>query len=349
MSVESKIPVAVLGVGHLGRHHARVYTELPGVQLVRVVDVDERTARRVGEDLGVPWSTDPLQPLTEGVRAVSVAVPTVRHLETAEPYLRAGISCLVEKPIAPSLDEADRMIEAARSGGALLQIGHIERFNPAFQALREQESPPVFIEAHRLAPFTFRSTDVGVVQDLMIHDLDLVLAMVRSPLERVDAVGGRVFTDTEDVVSARLNFENGTAANITASRVSQMAMRRFRIFSEDSYLSLDLGEQHALIIGKGPRWDVRRLDPRAIDPNLAADRDRLREFVFNGLLTVREFRFDPREPLKEELSAFLDCVRAGKAPLVRGEDGRAALDTAVRIVTSLQGAREARERARTSP
>lgn len=342
---ERPLRVGVVGVGHLGKHHARIYRDLEGVELVRVVDRDEGSAARVAGDLGVPFGTDLQQLLDERVDAVSIVVPTVAHLAAAEPFLSRGVACLVEKPIATTLEEADRMIEVASRCGALLQIGHVERFNPAFEALVEQRRLPLFIEAHRLAPFTFRSTDVGVVQDLMIHDLDLVLAMVRSPLERVDAVGGRIFTSSEDVVSARLGFAGGAAANVTASRVSLKPMRRFRVFSEDSYLSLDLGERHALMVTKGPSWDARAIDPRAVDPELMNDRDRLREFVFNGLLSVREFRFEAREPLREELRSFVRCVREGAPPRVSGADGRAALDTAMRIVESLAGSLAARARA----
>ncbi|MBK9388529.1 MAG: Gfo/Idh/MocA family oxidoreductase [Planctomycetes bacterium] len=352
---ERPLRVGVVGVGHLGRHHARIYRDLEKsgseagglglVQLVRVIDRDAAAAERVAADLGVPHGSDLQQLLDEGVDAVSIVVPTVAHLAAAEPFLERGIACLVEKPIAVTLEEADRMIAVAAEHGALLQVGHVERFNPAFEALVAQQRLPLFIEAHRLAPFTFRSTDVGVVQDLMIHDLDLVLAMVRAPLERVDAVGGRIFTRSEDVVSARLGFAGGAAANVTASRVSIKPMRRFRVFSEDSYLSLDLGERHALMVTKGPSWDARAIDPRAVDPELMNDRDRLREFVFNGLLSVQEFRFEAREPLREELRAFLRCVREGTPPRVSGADGRAALETAVRIVESLAGSLAARARA----
>jgi predicted dehydrogenase len=237
--------------------------------------------------------------------------------------------------MAARVEDAERMIERSRASGAVLQIGHVERFNPAVQALRERHLEPLFVEVHRLTPFTFRATDVSVVLDLMIHDLDLLLELVGAPVTSIDASGGAIFTRAEDVVSARLRFANGAVANVTASRVSLNPMRRFRIFSRDSYFSLDLAARQGLHVTRGPRWDERGTDLRSLEPDVAADRQRMMDFVFKGLLKVEEFHFEEREPLKEEIRAFIHSARTGEAPLVSGEKGLQALELALAVVRSV--------------
>lgn len=333
-TAKTNLRTAVIGVGHLGRIHARIYTELADIELVGVCDTRPEVAREVGERLGVAHTSDPGE-FVDAVDAVSIVVPTAHHLEAARPFLEHGVHCLVEKPIATTLEQADEMIALAARHGALLQVGHVERFNPAVAAIARENLRPIFIEAHRLAPFTFRSTDVGVVLDLMIHDLDLLLAMVGSDIESVDAVGGTIFTNSEDVANARIRFVNGTVANITSSRVSLNAMRRFRIFSPVSYVSLDLHQKYALMVTKGPKWDERKSDILSVDPEIVKDRQRLMEFVFQGLLQVREFKMEENEPLREELQAFLSSVRDGQPARVSGEDGRRALAAAIAVQDAL--------------
>lgn len=242
--MSTALPVAVIGCGHLGTFHARLYRELPGVELRAVMDTVPEKARALGESLGVPGMTD-LAAALRGVRAVSVATPTVTHEAVTAACLRAGCAVLVEKPIAATAEEGERMVRAAEERGLPLAVGHVERFNPAFRAAAERVGRPRFIEAHRLATFVPRSLDVDVVLDLMIHDLDLTLALVPSAVESVDAVGVPVLTAEEDIANARLRFADGTVANLTASRVSRERVRKIRFFGERRYVSLDLMERRA--------------------------------------------------------------------------------------------------------
>ena len=250
--------VAVAGVGHLGRIHARILARNPRAELVCVVDTDEARAREVATELGCQALGD-LGDLPEPPDAVVVAVPTSFHEAVAVPLLERGVACLVEKPLAPDLAAADRILEAARRGGATLAVGHVERFEPGVRKVTEFGVRPRFIECHRLSTFSFRSLDVGVVHDLMIHDLDLVLHFVDSEVESLDASGGTILTDSIDLASVHLVFRNGARANVTASRVSLAPMRRFRLFSGSSYVSLDFTKNYGLVgeegarLGEGPR------------------------------------------------------------------------------------------------
>lgn len=222
--------VAVIGVGHLGKIHARIYAESPEAELVGVVDADGARAQEIGRELGCPGFSDPAQ-VPDDVDAVSVVVPTVHHAEVAVPLLERGVPCLVEKPLAGDLRSADSILQAAERGGATLAVGHVERFQPGLMRVRELGLKPRFLECHRLSSFSFRSMDVGVVHDLMIHDLDLVLHLVDSQVESLDASGGAILTDSEDMASVRLVFRNGVRANVTASRVSMSPMRPLRTIS----------------------------------------------------------------------------------------------------------------------
>lgn len=324
--------VAVAGVGHLGRIHARIYDEHPGAELVAVVDADAERAQEVAtaHDCRALTETSQLVALAEsgGVDAVSVVVPTIHHAAVAEPLLTQGVPCLVEKPLAGDIAEADRILAAAERGGALLAVGHVERFQPGLRKVRELGLAPRFIECHRLSTFSFRAMDVGVVHDLMIHDLDLVLDLVGSEVESLDAAGGIILTDSEDLASVRLVFANGARANVTASRVSLTPMRRFRLFSASSYVSLDFTKNYGLLVRKGPGWEKGREELKTLDPaELAARQD----FVQGDLLDVDELELGGDRPLQAELDSFLTSVREGTPPEVSGEDGRRALALADRI------------------
>jgi len=328
----TRLRAAVVGVGHLGRHHARILRSLPDVELVGVVDAAPGRAREVGGPLGVPgWER--IEEAPSDLDAVVVAVPTAAHAEVAIPWLRRGVATLVEKPLARSTEEADRILEAAREGEGLLSVGHVERYNPAVRALRELRLSPAFVEAHRLAPFRSRSTDIGVLLDLMIHDLDLLFELVPDEIASVDAIGVSVFTDREDLVSARLRLTGGCVANLTASRVSLHPMRRIRLFSPDSYVSLDFEKRYALAIRKGPAWEAARSRLAGLE---AGEAEAFLENLPEDAVTVQELVVEESEPLREELRAFLDAVRAGGPAPVPGEEGRRALAAAERIRAGME-------------
>jgi predicted dehydrogenase len=321
-----------VGTGHLGRIHARIWAEHPGAELVAVVDRDFPRAEEVAAAHGCVALND-ASDLPE-LDAVSVVVPTEVHEAVAAPLLERGLPCLVEKPLAADLEAADRILAAAERGGATLAVGHVERFQPGVRRVREMGIRPRFIECHRLSTFSFRAMDVGVVHDLMIHDLDLILDLVRSEVVSVDAAGGAILTDAEDVASVRLVFENGARANVTASRVSLSPMRRFRMFSPESYVSLDFTKNYGLLVRKGPGWEAGREDLRRLDPAELAQRP---DFVQQDLLEVVELELEGEErPLQAELDAFLRCVRTGTRPQVGGEEGRRALALADQIAAAIR-------------
>lgn len=320
--------VAVVGTGRLGGFHSKIYAQNEKAQLVCVVDADKERAGQVALANQCEVA-DSIDDLPDGVEAVSICVPTIHHAEVAIPLLERGIHCLVEKPLAANIGEADRMLAAAKKGGAILSVGHVERFQPGVRKLREMGVQPKFIECHRLAPFSFRSMDIGVVHDLMIHDLDLVLHFVQSEIESFDAAGGNILTDQEDVASVRLVFQNGARANVTASRASMKPMRRFRMFSATGYVSLDFVDNHGLSIQKGPEWEKGREELRKLDPAELATRA---DLFAGGVLGVNQLELSGEErPLQAELDDFLDAVIEGKSPEVTGEDGRRALDLADQI------------------
>jgi len=337
---EALARVAVIGVGHLGSVHARILAQRAGAQLVCVVDVDaERAAQRAAE-LGcaarvlVRGREEELAASLAGqVDACVIAVPTVHHAQVAAPLLRRGIACLVEKPIAAHEADARTILDAARTGRTALAVGHVERFQPGLRKVREMVVAPRFIECHRLTPFSFRSMDIGVVHDLMIHDLDLVLDLVGSPVASVDAAGGAILTEREDIASVRLVFENGARANVTASRASLSPMRRFRLFSAESYVSLDFTKNYGLIVKKGPRWEAARADLKALSPAELAARG---DLVSSGVIELAELELAGEErPLQAELDSFLAAVREKREPEVTGEDGLRALVLAERIAKQI--------------
>jgi predicted dehydrogenase len=298
--------MAVIGVGHLGRHHARLLAELPGVDLVGVVDVNADRARQVAQAVGTRALVD-AGDLAGEVDAVTVAVPTGQHRDVAMPFLDAGIPVLVEKPMAGSLADADAMIAAAERTGALLAVGHTERFNPAIEAARPLLTDPRFIEVHRLGAFPERSLDIDVVFDLMIHDLDVVLSIVPAEVESIEAVGVPVLTSRVDIANARVRFVNGCIANLTASRISRDRIRKIRFFQPAAYLSVDYAAQ------KVERWTLVKGDgPMPV--------------IQGGDVPVTG-----EEPLRRELEDFVDAVQTRRAPRVTGAAGRLALDLAQRI------------------
>jgi len=331
-----RLRVAVVGVGHLGTFHARILAGRADVELAAVVDVSAERVNALAAELKCParvlggsGPSDIAAVLPEGVRAVVVAVPTVFHAQVAAPLLERGVACLVEKPLAESLDSAHAILDAADRGRAILSVGHVERFQPGFRKLRELGFRPRFIECHRLAPFSYRSTDIGVVHDLMIHDLDLVLDQVGAKVASLDAAGGAILTEHEDIASVRLVFDNGARANVTASRASLSPMRRFRMFSSEAYVSLDMHKNYGLIVRTGPNWQEGRASLRNLSAEQIAARS---DLVSSGMLELVELDLAGMDrPLQAELEAFLDCVRHGRQPAVSGRDGYRALELAERI------------------
>jgi predicted dehydrogenase len=309
-----KLKVGVIGVGSLGQHHARVYSELTGVRLVGVADADPERARDVAGRHKVAAFTDYRELLAQ-VQAASIAVPTSLHHRVAGDCLEAGVHALVEKPITATVAQAVELVSLARAKGLKLQVGHIERFNPAVRAAAEHIADPKFIEVTRIAPFVARGTDVPVVLDLMIHDIDIILSFVRSGLERVSAIGFSLVSDREDIANARLEFANGCTANVTASRISTKKERKIRFFQRNAYVNVDYMK---------PGVKIYRLRGQ---PKGALELARMVDY--------REPRIDKTEPLKAELAAFVRCVAEGTEPLVTGEDGLRALEVAGRILEAM--------------
>ncbi|MFP4501046.1 MAG: Gfo/Idh/MocA family oxidoreductase [Candidatus Hydrogenedentota bacterium] len=311
------IRTGVVGVGHLGYHHARHYAALPEAELVGVVDPDETKRTRAAEDFTVPGFSEVACLIEAGVQAVSVATPTFTHPDVVLRLLQAGVHVLVEKPIAPTVHEARTMADVARAHACILQVGHIERFNGAVMALVDALERPRFIECHRLSTYPMRGTDVSVVLDLMIHDLDIVLALDGTEVTHVDASGVAVFSAQEDIANARLRFASGCVANITSSRISMEPMRKLRIFSENAYLSTDYNDQEVYVYRKEPGPVPAGTNPM----------ERIR---------VEPLPVARGESLQRELTAFIACVRTGERPLVAAEDAIRALELAERIAACMQ-------------
>jgi predicted dehydrogenase len=324
--------MAVVGVGHLGKEHARILAGLPDVELVGVVDTNSEQARTVADRCGTT-AFDSYEHLIPRVDAACVVVPTLHHYRVAGAFLRAGVPILVEKPIAGNLAQADEMVRLADANNVLMQVGHIERFNPAFEELQRRPIRPKFVECERHGPFTGRSTDIGAVLDLMIHDLDLLLALVGSRVESVDAVGAAVFGGHEDVVNARLTFADGCIATVTASRVSQRPKRRLRVWAPEGYAGIDFVQRKLTLVQ--PSEDLRRcgLDLGRMSPDVKAG---LKDEIFGRHLQVLEMDCTrPGDQLTSELSHFVRCVRSGTKPRVTGADGRDALALAERVLESV--------------
>jgi predicted dehydrogenase len=323
------LKVGVIGVGHLGTHHARNYQQLQGVELVGVTDRDRERARRTAAELGCQAFDDP-RALARAVDALSVAVPAAAHAEAALPGLELGVAVLCEKPMARSRAEAERMLEAARKSGAPLMIGHVERWNGAFRRILPRISHPRFIESHRLSSFVGRGIDVDVIFDLMVHDLDLLGALSSSPVVKIMAVGVPVLTTSADIANVRLELEDGLVANLTASRVSREKMRKFRIFQPDAYLAIDFAARQAEVI-------IRRPGVPPLSSETAASPESLPAILAGLEHETVDATGDP-EPLAAELGAFVDAVRSGRAPEPGGEAGLKAVGLAEDIVREMHAA-----------
>jgi predicted dehydrogenase len=303
--------IGVAGVGAIGKNHARIMAEIAarsegGVVFAAVYDADPARAADFAAQYNTQAASD-LGDFARRIDAATVAVPTIYHRRVAEPLMEKGVHVMVEKPISESYAEAQAMIELAQAKNVILQVGHIERFNPVLRQLEERMDQPRFIEVHRLSPFPNRSMDIGVVLDVMIHDIEIVLHLVKSPLIQIDAVGIPVLTKREDIANARLKFANGCIANITASRISPEKMRKIRVFQQDSYLSLDYQEQSG--------WIYRK----------------------DGMQIVREaVEVEKDEPLKLEIAAFVECSRHGKRPVVTGQEGAEAVRIALEITDQIE-------------
>ena len=296
-----KLRVGVVGVGHIGGNHARIYSELPNAEFVAIRDTDSVRSSENARKFGVQ-PTNSLEEFAELVDAASVATPTSSHFSIAQDLLARGKHLLIEKPITESMAEARELTQLAATHGLVLQVGHVERFNPVLSALEQRLTHPRFIEAHRLSPYPNRSTDIGVVLDLMIHDLEIILHLVRSPIENIDAVGVPVLSRGEDIANARLRFASGCIANITSSRISPERMRKIRVFQEDAYLSLDYQTQSGEIYRKEGREIIR--EPVAIEKE---------------------------EPLRQQIASFVVCAVTGGEPKVSGSHAAAALELAMEI------------------
>ena len=329
--MSQRLPVAVIGAGRMGGFHARVCAENPNVKLVAVVDSVATQAEAVAGKYGVEGLSS-VEPLLGRIRAAVVAVPTVAHLAVAAPLLEQGVSCLVEKPLAATSAEATLLVKAAAKGQAILQVGHSERFNPAFMALGKYDLRPRFVEATRVSPCRFRSMDIGVVMDLMIHDIDLVLSLVRSEVVSVDAVGVNVIGVTEDMASVRVRFANGCVADLTASRAALKVERRIRVFAESGYAAVDFGAKRGTFVRPSAKLEAMRKKAVAaghFDPASAAGEE------FEKLLTVEQIEINDHDALARQLAAFVASVTSGAPVVVTGDDGRRAVELAEQIVRAI--------------
>ena len=303
--------IGVVGVGHLGQHHVKHLVKMPDVEFKGLFDTNDHQARKIADTNKVSVF-ESLGQMASSVEAVTIAVPTPFHFEVAQFFLSQGVHCLVEKPLTASVEEAEKLIALAQRNGLILQVGHIERFNPAVAEMAKHVKNPVFIEVNRLGPYDPRVSHVGVVLDLMIHDLDILLSLVKKPVVRLEAIGGKVVSDHEDIVKATLFFEGGCRADLSASRVTIKKYRKIRVFQPDAYLSLDYSEKSLKIFKrKGP--------------------------VFKSLSDIQMIRprLEKVDALERELAHFVHCVRNGIAPLVSGEHGRNALELALEILNQM--------------
>jgi predicted dehydrogenase len=324
--------VGVVGVGHLGQHHARILAAMQGVELVAVADARAEQAQSVAAKCGTASLGD-YREMLDLVDAVTIAVPTVLHREVAGPFLSRGIATLVEKPMAASAAESERLVEDARAGGAVLQVGHIERFNPALRALEQMPIRPKFINAERLSTYTFRSTDIGVVLDLMIHDLDVLLSITNSPVRSVAAVGVSLFGEHEDVANARIEFEDGSVANLTASRASYTPTRKMRIWGAEGYASLDFAAKKATLVRPSEQLKRGKLDLEGVD---LGQPTAVREHLFGKVLRVDTVEPESVDSLTLELLDFVNAARRISRPRVSGEDALRAVRLADQVLRSLE-------------
>lgn len=338
----SPLPVVVIGGGHMGRHHVRVYSQLPGARLVGVIDQNVERAKALAEPLGVRYA-ERWTPEFADIAAATIAVPTVHHLASARPLIERGIGVLIEKPLAPTVEEAQEIAALARKYNSIVHVGHTERFNPAVLAVQRLGIRPKFIESHRISPFTFRSADVGVVFDMMIHDIDVMLHLVRDEVVRVDAVGINVLGSHEDVANVRVACRGGAVADLTASRLALKTERRLRVFSENAYISLDYHKRVGVAIQLDKNLDVIKFArERNVD-----DLSQLAGADFGKMINVEPLTIENSDPLTTELTAFLDAVRQRRSGggAVDGpraadvEDGVTAVRVASMIVDAIRAHR----------
>lgn len=324
-----KIRVGILGVGHLGRLHTSLYKEIQSVEIVGIYDLDTEKAKNVGEELNIPVFYEPIELLNK-VDAVNIVTPTPDHYDSAIQALENNCHLFIEKPITDSIEKSEKLIQSAKEKNKMVQIGHIERFNPALLALEDVKLNPIFIESHRLASFNPRGTDVAVILDLMIHDLDLILHIVKSDPIKIDASGVGVISKHIDIANARIQFKNGCVANVTASRISAKKMRKMRIFQKDAYISLDFADGFSEIY-------------YIPEQNQTAFKDGTLAFSLGEINTgeqKREIKYNKLQrkhinPLKFELESFIDAVDTGIEPIVTGQDGLEALKLAKAVMKKI--------------
>lgn len=321
------IKYGVVGVGHLGRFHAMQAKNVTNCELVGIFDLNRERAEEISKELNVPFFNT-LEELMNVVDAVSLVTITSTHYEIAKSLITNKIHVLIEKPITKTVEEADELIELAKTNDVLIQVGHIERFNGALQAIKEYELNPLFIESHRLSLFNVRGTDVAVILDLMIHDIDLILNLVKSKVKSINASGMSILSDSEDIANCRIEFENGCIANITASRISANKMRKMRIFQKNSYLSIDFDSASTdfYSIDESYAWDSD-LDFSLGDVENASNKRKIK---------YKKFNTEGINPLKEEISSFVTSILNGSKAIVSGEDGRNALDVAEQIIKQIK-------------
>jgi predicted dehydrogenase len=320
-----KIKVGVVGVGHLGKHHARVYSQMPEAQLLGVYDTDSEKAQKVAEEFHTRYFEN-LNDLLEKLDAVSLVVPTIYHYSLALEILSQGKNLLIEKPITETVRQAEELVSLAKAKKLILQVGHIERFNPAFKAIENLKLEPKFIESHRLAQFDPRGTDVAVILDLMIHDLDLILSLVKSEVKRIEAAAVAVISDSEDIANARLTFENGCVANITSSRISAHPLRKMRLFQKNSYISLDFLERSVEIY-------------KLVDADFVPPEEKEKKTIIGNIpagqvgktIIYEKPEIKSEDMLTSEIESFLNAVKNKTRPKVSGEDGKKALEVALEI------------------
>jgi predicted dehydrogenase len=326
-----KLKLAVIGVGHLGKHHARILKGLDGVELVGVSDAHEANCRQVAELHQVQAFPD-YREVIGRVDAAVLAVPTVLHHRLGCELLAAGVHLLIEKPLAPSLAEADELVQIARRAGVTLACGHVERFNPGLAAAQPHLIDPKYIEATRTSGYTFRSTDIGAVFDIMIHDIDVALSLVKSPPVRVEALGMSVFGGHEDVANARVTFGNGCVATFSASRASYVSLRQFQAWSGGAYAHIDFATRACTLVKPNEALAARQWNADALTP---AERDHVKQHLFEELLPMTKVTPEPCDQLTAELTDFVSAVRNGHAPRVDGKQARAAVELAEQIVEEI--------------
>jgi predicted dehydrogenase len=321
-----KMRIGVVGTGHLGRFHTKIYSQLDEAELVGVYDLNQDKAKRVAQEFGTNCFSE-LEQLLKEIEAASLVVPTSSHFEVGKEILENGIHLLIEKPISQSVEQAEKLVALAKEKNLTLQVGHIERFNPAFLAIENLKLNPKFIESHRLAQFSPRGTDVAVVLDLMIHDIDLILSLVKSEVEDIQAASTSVITESEDIANARLTFENGTVANITASRISANHMRKIRLFQKNSYISLDLLHKEVEIYRL-----VNLKDYSLKDEKSSTIIGKIPTEQLGKTILYEKPKIEDKDMLSLEISSFLEAIKNKQKPKVTGEDGKKALEVALRII-----------------